>query len=197
MASSSTTHSTRLIFTARAASPRPRTRSRGAAWVCPGNRGRSRRPWTWDTHQSRLRYETPFANSCGLKIRSRLPERPRKAPPAMLLTPGGKLLTWAGPVLEYPSNTAEAHELLCAARDVETGGISLFRLRDPKALSISLMPSTFGALYHEVTLRDVPVTGDNIVGAPGNGWSAIREVLEWGAAAQCAEMVGLAQSKQA
>ncbi|MBI1990013.1 MAG: acyl-CoA/acyl-ACP dehydrogenase [Betaproteobacteria bacterium] len=94
----------------------------------------------------------------------------------------------------FVTHATAAHELLCAARDVETGGISLFRLRDPKALSISLMPSTFGALYHEVTLRDVPVARDDIVGAPGKSWPAIQQVREWGAAVQCAEMVGLAQS---
>lgn len=87
-----------------------------------------------------------------------------------------------------------AHELFCAARDIETGGVSLFRLRDPRALAISPMPSTFGTLYHEVTLREVRVAGDDIIGAPGKAGSALRQVLERGAALQCAEMVGLAQS---
>ena len=84
----------------------------------------------------------------------------------------------------FVTHATAAHELLCAARDAETGGISLFRLRDPKALSISLMPSTFGTLYHEVTLRDVPVTRDDIVGSTGKSWPAIQQVREWGAAVQ-------------
>ncbi len=94
----------------------------------------------------------------------------------------------------FVTHATAADELLCAGRDVETGGISLFRIRNPKALPISLMPSTFGNLYYEVILRDVLVPDEDIVGSPDNAWSAVQPVLEWGAALQCAEMVGLSQS---
>ena len=94
----------------------------------------------------------------------------------------------------FVTHAMAADELLCAGRDVETGGISLFRIRNPKALAVSLMPSTFGNLYYEVTLRDILLSDADIVGSPGNAWPAVQQVLEWGAGAQCAEMVGLSQS---
>lgn len=94
----------------------------------------------------------------------------------------------------FVTHAMAADELLCAGRDGETGGISLFRIRNPKALAISLMPSTFGNLYYEVTLRDIPVPDEDIVGSPGHAWSAVQQVLEWGAGVQCAEMLGLSQS---
>lgn len=94
----------------------------------------------------------------------------------------------------FVTHAMAAHELLCAARDLESGGVTLFRLRDPKSLVIRPMPSTFGTLYYEVAMRKVRLTGDDIIGAPGKAGPALRQVLEWGAAVQCAEMVGLAQS---
>lgn len=94
----------------------------------------------------------------------------------------------------FVTHAKAADELLCLGRDGEASGVSLFRIRNPKALPIRPMPSTFGNLYYEVTLRDVPVSREDIVGSPGNAWSALEQVLDWGAAVQCAEMVGLSQS---
>lgn len=94
----------------------------------------------------------------------------------------------------FVTHAMAAHELLCAARDVETGGTTLFRIRNPKALPVNRMPSTFGNLYYEVALQDIPVSREDVVGSPGTAWPAIRRVMEWGAGVQCAEMVGLAQS---
>lgn len=86
-----------------------------------------------------------------------------------------------------------AHEVLWLARDEAAGGVSLFRVRDRTALHIAPMPSTFGHLYWEVRLRDVRVGPEDLVGAAGGAWAAVAEVLDWAAALQCAELVGLAQ----
>jgi alkylation response protein AidB-like acyl-CoA dehydrogenase len=94
----------------------------------------------------------------------------------------------------FVTHAAAADELLCAARDDETKSISLFRLRNAKSLPKRPMPSTSGNLYSEVSLRDLVVPPDDIVGARGAAWTALEQVHQWAAAVQCAEMVGLSQT---
>jgi alkylation response protein AidB-like acyl-CoA dehydrogenase len=45
----------------------------------------------------------------------------------------------------------------------------------------------------EVVFTDVAVPRSQVVGAPGQGWSIVERVLQYGAVAKCAEMVGIAQ----
>ncbi len=93
----------------------------------------------------------------------------------------------------FVTHGAAADELLCVAQDAEAGGVSLFRIRDAQALPISLMPSTFGNLYYEVTFQDCHVSEEDLIGPRGGAWPTINKVLQQGAAIQCAEMVGLSQ----
>ncbi len=94
----------------------------------------------------------------------------------------------------FVTHAMVADELLCAARDADTHGVSLFRIRNPKALEIIAMPSALGNLFYEVSFRDFVLSREEIVGAPGKAWPALQEVIDWGAAVQCAEMVGLSQT---
>lgn len=94
----------------------------------------------------------------------------------------------------FVTHAPAAGELLCAARDIETGEVRLFRVRNAGALACSPMQSTFGNLYYEVSLHEVPAGEAEVLGAPGAAWPVLRKVLAWGAAVQCSEMVGLCQS---
>jgi alkylation response protein AidB-like acyl-CoA dehydrogenase len=45
----------------------------------------------------------------------------------------------------------------------------------------------------EVVFNDVSVPQSQVLGEPGQGWSLVERVLQYGAVAKCAEMVGIAQ----
>ena len=50
-----------------------------------------------------------------------------------------------------------------------------------------------GEKLFEVVLHDVPVQKDRLIGPAGQGWEYLAPVLQCGALARCAEMVGCAQ----
>jgi len=50
-----------------------------------------------------------------------------------------------------------------------------------------------GEKLFEVALHDVPVREDMLLGPAGKGWECLAPVLQRGALARCAEMVGCAQ----
>ncbi len=93
----------------------------------------------------------------------------------------------------FVTHATAADELLCAARNEGGKGISLFHIRHPKDLAISLMPSAYGNLYYQVDFQGYRVQEEDVVGAPGAAWPALAQTIERAAALQCAEMVGLAQ----
>lgn len=45
----------------------------------------------------------------------------------------------------------------------------------------------------EVVFNDVAVPRSQVLGEPGKGWAIVEHVLQYGAVAKCAEMVGIAQ----
>lgn len=45
----------------------------------------------------------------------------------------------------------------------------------------------------EVVFKDVTVPHSQVLGEPGEGWAIVEHVLQYGAVAKCAEMVGIAQ----
>jgi alkylation response protein AidB-like acyl-CoA dehydrogenase len=45
----------------------------------------------------------------------------------------------------------------------------------------------------EVVFNNVSVPPSQVLGAPGKGWAIVEHVLQYGAVAKCAEMVGIAQ----
>jgi alkylation response protein AidB-like acyl-CoA dehydrogenase len=91
-----------------------------------------------------------------------------------------------------------ADYLLTVAR-TDTGatpadGITLF-LVDAKSAGVAITKLATIADDHqcEVVLTDVRVPRNQVLGEPGKGWAIVDRVLQYGAVAKCAEMVGIAQ----
>jgi alkylation response protein AidB-like acyl-CoA dehydrogenase len=73
-------------------------------------------------------------------------------------------------------------------------GITLF-LVDAKSAGIAITKLGTIADDHqcEVLLKDVSVPRHQMLGEAGEGWAIVEQVLQYGAVAKCAEMVGIAQ----
>jgi alkylation response protein AidB-like acyl-CoA dehydrogenase len=73
-------------------------------------------------------------------------------------------------------------------------GITLL-LVDAKSAGIAITKLGTIADDHqcEVLLKDVSVPRRQVLGEPGEGWAIVEQVLQYGAVAKCAEMVGIAQ----
>jgi alkylation response protein AidB-like acyl-CoA dehydrogenase len=73
-------------------------------------------------------------------------------------------------------------------------GITLF-LVDAKSAGIAITKLGTIADDHqcEVLLKDVSVPRRQVLGEAGEGWAIVEQVLQYGAVAKCAEMVGIAQ----
>jgi alkylation response protein AidB-like acyl-CoA dehydrogenase len=73
-------------------------------------------------------------------------------------------------------------------------GISLF-LIDAKSAGMTIDKLKTIADDHlcEVVFNDVTVPRSQVLGEPGKGWATVEHVLQYGAVAKCAEMVGIAQ----
>jgi alkylation response protein AidB-like acyl-CoA dehydrogenase len=74
-------------------------------------------------------------------------------------------------------------------------GIGLFLVkRDAPGLEVKLLPTMDQTRkLCEVTLNDVRVPADAVLGAPGAGWAPLARVVERATVALCAEMCGGAQ----
>jgi alkylation response protein AidB-like acyl-CoA dehydrogenase len=109
---------------------------------------------------------------------------------------GGRF-TLAGTKLFVPdAHTADA--VVVAARAAGTSGetgVSLFLVpRDARGLEIKLLPTMDQTRkLCEVTLRDVAVGADAVLGPVGGGWARLARVLDRATVALCAEMCGGAQ----
>ena len=108
---------------------------------------------------------------------------------------GGRF-TLSGTKLFVPdAHTADA--VVVAARTGKPGaeGISLFLVpKGAKGLAVTLLPTMDQTRkLCEVTLKDVAVGGDAVLGATGSGWKALSRVLDRATVALCAEMCGGAQ----
>jgi alkylation response protein AidB-like acyl-CoA dehydrogenase len=75
------------------------------------------------------------------------------------------------------------------------GGVSLFAVdRDANGLAIQSVATMDGNRAAMVTLDGVEVGADRLLGEPGQGASVLDEVMDLGAAAACAEGVGICQT---
>ena len=74
-------------------------------------------------------------------------------------------------------------------------GITLFLVSGrPTGLSVEpLKTMDMTRRWYQLQFDGVDVPDDAVMGAPDQGWPALKRTLEWGAAALCAEMVGGAQ----
>ncbi|MBI4312209.1 MAG: acyl-CoA/acyl-ACP dehydrogenase [Chloroflexi bacterium] len=89
-----------------------------------------------------------------------------------------------------------ASDILCLARTGGSGaeGVSLF-LVDRAAAGVSLepLPNIAGEKLFAVTLRDVTVPQDRLVGPAGSGWPAFESVLSRASVLTCGMVVGCAE----
>jgi alkylation response protein AidB-like acyl-CoA dehydrogenase len=95
-------------------------------------------------------------------------------------------------VLDAPS----ADYLLVSARTggnvAEAQGISLFLVpRDAAGLTLLAYPTQSGGRAADVELRDVQIGADSVIGAPGEALGIIERAVDFGAAALCAEALGI------
>ncbi|MBI2865118.1 MAG: acyl-CoA/acyl-ACP dehydrogenase [Chloroflexi bacterium] len=108
---------------------------------------------------------------------------------------GGGYLINGTKLFVRDANVADC--IVCVAR---TGGaspeegITLF-LVDPKTAGVSITPlKTIGRDRQcEIVLANVRVAKDSVLGPVGQGWPLVAKMVQWGALAECAEMVGAGQ----
>jgi alkylation response protein AidB-like acyl-CoA dehydrogenase len=102
----------------------------------------------------------------------------------------------------FVNDALVADKIICAARLAGSGGgtdpaagITLFLLdRGTPGLTVTpLKTMDQTRKLAEVTLADVRVGADAVLGAPGRGWPIIERVMDRGKVALCAEMCGGAQ----
>jgi alkylation response protein AidB-like acyl-CoA dehydrogenase len=108
----------------------------------------------------------------------------------------GATFTLSGTKLFVPdAHTADA--IVVAARTTGKGedGVSLFLVpRGARGLEVNLLPTMDQTRkLCEVTLKDVAVGDDALLGAVGAGWTPLARVLDRATVALCAEMCGGAQ----
>ena len=109
---------------------------------------------------------------------------------------GGRYTLSGTKLFVHDAHTADA--LVMAARTrpgVGADGVSLFLLpKGTKGLEVTLLPTMDQTRkLCEVTLSDVVVGGDAVLGAVGSGWAPLARVLDRATVALCAEMCGGAQ----
>ena len=109
---------------------------------------------------------------------------------------GGRYTLSGTKLFVHDAHTADA--LVVAARTrpgVGADGVSLFLLpKGTKGLEVTLLPTMDQTRkLCEVTLSNVVVGGDAVLGAVGSGWAPLARVLDRATVALCAEMCGGAQ----
>jgi alkylation response protein AidB-like acyl-CoA dehydrogenase len=112
--------------------------------------------------------------------------------------PAGKGFTLHGTKLFVPD--AHLADVLVVVARTDQGksaedGISLFLVpKGTPGLAVTLLPTMDQTRkLCEVTLRDVAVPGDALLGARDGGWAPLSRVIERATVALCAEMCGGAQ----
>ncbi len=102
--------------------------------------------------------------------------------------PGGRL---SGRKL-FVNDAHVADELIVATRGASGLNLFLLETRRP-GITVLPMEAMAGDRPCEVRFADVVVGGEDVLGAPGHGWEALRPALQAAALARAAEMVGCAQ----
>lgn len=116
---------------------------------------------------------------------------------AVKATPDGEDFVINGTKLFIPEARA-ADYLLCVARTKDSHtpeeGITLFLVnRESPGLNYTLLKTIAYDQQYEVDFDNVRVPRENIMGKLDNGWPIMTRILDQGAIAQCALMVGGAQ----
>jgi 3-oxocholest-4-en-26-oyl-CoA dehydrogenase beta subunit len=116
---------------------------------------------------------------------------------AVTATPAGENYVINGIKLFVP-HARSAEYLLCVARTKDSHtpeeGLTLFLVqRDSPGLSYTLLKTIAHDQHYEVVFDNVRVTPKDILGKLDQGWPIVAQVLDQGAVAQCALMVGGAQ----
>ena len=74
----------------------------------------------------------------------------------------------------------------------DSKGITLFAVNAENAgVSRNAYPTVDGHRAAEITLREVRVSGDAVLGKVGDGYAALRDIVDEGTLAVCAEAVGI------
>jgi alkylation response protein AidB-like acyl-CoA dehydrogenase len=108
----------------------------------------------------------------------------------------GATFTLSGTKLFVPdAHTADAIVVAARTTGKSGDGVSLFLVpRGARGLEVNLLPTMDQTRkLCEVTLKDVAVGGDALLGAVGAGWTPLGRVLDRATVALCAEMCGGAQ----
>jgi alkylation response protein AidB-like acyl-CoA dehydrogenase len=108
----------------------------------------------------------------------------------------GATFTLSGTKLFVPdAHTADAIVVAARTTGKSEDGVSLFLVpRGARGLEVNLLPTMDQTRkLCEVTLKDVAVGGDALLGAVGAGWTPLGRVLDRATVALCAEMCGGAQ----
>jgi alkylation response protein AidB-like acyl-CoA dehydrogenase len=93
----------------------------------------------------------------------------------------------------FVTDAIAADYLICAARTGKDG-ITLFIIdKNTRGVECTPLKTISGDKQAEVTLHNVKVSGDNILGGIDKGWPCIEKVIQKANVARCAEMVGLAR----
>jgi alkylation response protein AidB-like acyl-CoA dehydrogenase len=110
--------------------------------------------------------------------------------------PSGEGWTLNGVKLFVP-DAAVADHMVVAARTRGSGetGVTLFLVSGrPKGMTVTGMKTLdMTRRWYEVKFDSVQLGADALMGAAGEGWTALKRALEWSAAALSAEMVGGSQ----
>ncbi len=96
----------------------------------------------------------------------------------------------------FVENAHAADYLLVAARTGGSGedGITLLLVdAQSDGVSVDKLKTIATDNQCEVTFNNVSVSGANVLGEAGNGWSVLRLLLQKGAALRCTQMVGALQ----
>ena len=102
--------------------------------------------------------------------------------------PGGRI---TGRKL-FVNDAHVADELIVATRGASGLNLVLLDARRP-GITVLPMEAMAGDRPCEVSFSDVELREEDLLGAPGRGWEALRPALQAGALARAAEMVGCAQ----
>jgi alkylation response protein AidB-like acyl-CoA dehydrogenase len=85
-----------------------------------------------------------------------------------------------------------ADHLLVAARG--NGGMNLILLESNRpGMALEPLETISGEKLFAVTFDEVSVRPEDVLGIPGRGWQSLEPVMQLGALARCAEMVGCAR----
>ncbi len=109
---------------------------------------------------------------------------------------GGRYTISGTKLFVHDAHTADAQVVAARTRPgVGADGVSLFLLpKGAKGLEVTLLPTMDQTRkLCEVTLSDMVVGGDAVLGAVGSGWAPLARVLDRATVALCAEMCGGAQ----